>query len=182
MRELVLVAAEVVHRGAVEAPPDARERGARHVDLGAFGSFVGTARAADGAVDDVHARLARDDADAARADACIADVQVATFFRDHGVAFEVDGFPVDAHQPVALADDGVGAFFTDDRLGVRRALLRAGGTRLIARDGVARSLERGGRRHGFTLGDAVARAFGQRLALARARGRDGLGSLGRGFF
>src|ERR1044072_6725110 len=137
MRQVVLVAAQVIHGGVVEATADTGERGASHVDLGAIGSFVGTARATDGAVDDVHARLPRNDAHAARPDARVADVKVATFFRDHGVALAVDGLPVDAHQPVARADDGIGAFFRvgRDGFGVRRAGLRARLARLIARDG-----------------------------------------------
>ena len=83
----------------------------RHVDLGAFGGFVRAARAADGAVDDVHARLARDDADAAGADARVADVEIAAILGDDRIACELDGLAVDAHQPIALAEDGIGALF-----------------------------------------------------------------------
>src|SRR3954468_19344787 len=61
---LVAVAAKVGHDTAVEATPDAREGGARHVDFRAARRFVRTYRAPDGAVDDVHACLARDDANA----------------------------------------------------------------------------------------------------------------------
>src|SRR5690349_11584680 len=81
VRQLVLVAAEVVHGGVVEATPNARERGARHVDLGTIGSFIGPEGSADGAVDDVHPGLPRDDTHAAGTDARIADVEIAALLR-----------------------------------------------------------------------------------------------------
>ena len=95
-------------RGGVEAPTDAGERGAGHVDFRALGGFVGAERAADGAVDDVHARLARDDAHAARTDARVADVEIAALFGDQRIARELERLAVDAHEPVTLADDGIG--------------------------------------------------------------------------
>src|SRR3954470_22360136 len=94
-RELVFVAAQIVHRRVVETAADSGERGARDVDLGALGRFIRSARTADRAVDDVHARLPRDDADAARADVRIADEEVTTLLGDDGIARELDRLAID---------------------------------------------------------------------------------------
>src|SRR6185436_2340876 len=98
----VVISAEVVHGRRIEATADPGERGTRHVDLGALRCFVGTARATNGAVDDVHARLARNDADAAGAYARVADVEVAALLGDDGITRELDGLAIDVHEPVAL--------------------------------------------------------------------------------
>src|SRR5690349_1503851 len=149
---LVRVAAEIVHGRGVEAAAYAFEGRARDVDLRAFRGFVRTTGAADGAVDDVHARLPRDDAHATGANARVADVEIATFLGDDGVTRELDGLAVDPHQPIALADDGVGAFLDVGGRGLGRLLTFR---RFLSRDGVARAFERRRRRRrGITAMDA----------------------------
>src|SRR5215216_807322 len=137
---LVRVSAEVVHRRGIEAASDPGERGPGHVDFSTVGGFVRTARAVDGAVDDVHAGLPRDDADPARADAGIADVKIAALFGNDRVTRELDGSAVDAHEAIALADDRIGAPFdvAGNLLGLGRRRTFGG---FLPFDGITRAFE-----------------------------------------
>src|SRR5689334_23900639 len=102
----------------------------------------------------------------------VADEEIAALLGDDGVAGEREGFAVDAHEAIALADDGIAAALDvrRDLLGARARLVFHG---FVARDAVSRTFERrrGGRRVVLAARNAVARTFRERSA---GTGTDGL--------
>src|SRR5262249_22977860 len=99
------IAPEIVHRRRIEAAAQPLEARRGRVHLGTLRGFDGGLITFDLAVVDVYVGRAHRDADAARADVAVGDMDLATIHGAHRVAIEHQVAVVDVQQPRTLAHD-----------------------------------------------------------------------------